>query len=931
MQTKGDSGMSSERWSTERKVQGALVFALVCLGVVGVLSYVSVLRLHDDIVWIEQTHQVITRLGALLGAVTDAQMGGRRYITGGDPENLERYRQSANAVRDDLQRLRGLMLDDPAQLTRLDSVEKLAIARLGDLANTIQLRESQGPAAAQRADAAPGRRLYDQTHGLIDEMNAVETSLLHQRQHRGNRATLATEIAIATGGLLAITVAVLGLVALRREFVRRAGGERELRAAKGELEVRVQERTAELASLIESSDDAIITKTLDGTLTSWNPGAQRIFGYTAEQAVGRSMQLLIPPERAEEEVAILAQVARGERVDHFETVRVRADGARIDVSSTISPLRDGSGRIVGASKIARDITERKLHERRMQAQFERLNLLQQTTRAIAERQDLHSIFEVAIRNLEEHLPIDFGCTGLYDPAGKVFEISCVGSKGGPACAELAAPEHGRISVDLNGLDRCVQGLLIYEPDVAASLAPFAARLARAGLRALVIAPLQVDSKPFGVVIVARHAAGSFTSADCEFLRQLCEQLALAAHQAQLHASLQQAYEDLRQTQQAAMQQERLRALGEMASGVAHDINNALSPPSMYVQLLLEKDRSLGTEARAQLAIILRSLEDIAGTVARLRNFSRPRDHELTLSSVNLNELLKQVAELTRARWRDVPHEQGYMIDLRMELTADLPVIMGAENEIRDGLTNLVLNAIDAMPKGGTLTLRSAARAPLSGRGNQQVSLEVSDTGIGMSEAVRNRCLEPFYTTKGERGTGLGLPMVYGMVQRHSGDLEIESEPGVGTTIRLSFSAATRMEAPSYAASTGAPGHPMRLLVVDDDRLVLLALRDTLESDGHCVTAADGGQKGIDEFHAARARGEPFELVITDLGMPNLDGRKVAAAIKSAAPTTPVILLTGWGQRLKAENDLPEHVDRVLGKPPKVTELRAALAELVHPS
>ena len=927
--------MNSGRWSTERKVQGALAFALVCLGVVGVSAYLSVLRLHDDVAWVEHTYQVITRLDALLASVTDAQMGGRRYITSGDSASLARYRQSADAVRDGVQHLRGMIADNSPQLARLDAVEKLAIARLGELATTIQLRQTQGAEAAQRANPEPGRRLYDQLRGVINEMTAAETSLLHQREHRSDQATVATVLAILAGALLALTVAALALVALRREFERRALAERELRATQGKLEVRVRERTAELAGIVETSDDAIITKTLDGTLTSWNPAAQRIFGYTAEQAVGRSMQMLVPPERAGEETAILAQVARGERVEHFETVRVRSDGARIDVSSTISPLRDGSGRIVGASKIARDITERKLHERRIQAQFERLSLLQQTTRAIGERQDLRSIFEVAIRSLEEQLPIDFGCTALYDSTSNVLEISCVGTKNEALSHELAAPQHSRISVDLNGLDRCLQGLLIYEPDLASSSGPFPARLARAGLRALVITPLQVDRKPFGVMMVARRTAGSFSSGDCEFLRQLCEHLELAAHQAQLHASLQQAYEDLRQTQQAAMQQERLRALGQMASGVAHDINNALSPPSIYVQLLLEKDPSLGAEAREQLGLVQRSLEDIAGTVARLRMFSRPRDHELTLSSVNLNQLLQQVTELTRARWRDMPNERGHLIDLKSELSPDLPLVMGAENEIRDALTNLVLNAIDAMPKGGTLTLRSASRALGPSRGNgsrhRQVSVEVRDSGIGMSEAVRNRCLEPFYTTKGERGTGLGLAMVYGMVQRHSGDLEIESEPGAGTTIRISFPSATPIETPALGASEGATPYPMRLLLVDDDPLVLRSLRETLESDGHRVAAADGGQNGIDEFLAARTRGEPFAIVITDLGMPNVDGRKVAAAIKSAAPTTPVILLTGWGQRLKAENELPDHVDRVLGKPPKLTELRAALAELARPS
>jgi CheY-like chemotaxis protein len=210
-----------------------------------------------------------------------------------------------------------------------------------------------------------------------------------------------------------------------------------------------------------------------------------------------------------------------------------------------------------------------------------------------------------------------------------------------------------------------------------------------------------------------------------------------------------------------------------------------------------------------------------------------------------------------------------------------------------------------------------------------VAVEVCDTGVGMDEETRQRCLDPFFTTKGERGTGLGLAMVYGMAQRHSADIEIQSAPGKGTTVRLLFPASTVVAAPGTPARLSSrPAQRLRLLLVDDDPLLLKSLRDTLESDGHVVTVADGGPAGIERFAQAQKRREPFAVVITDLGMPYMDGRKVAATVKAASPGTPVILLTGWGQRLVAEDDIPPHVDRVLNKPPKLHELRTALAELV---
>jgi CheY-like chemotaxis protein len=200
----------------------------------------------------------------------------------------------------------------------------------------------------------------------------------------------------------------------------------------------------------------------------------------------------------------------------------------------------------------------------------------------------------------------------------------------------------------------------------------------------------------------------------------------------------------------------------------------------------------------------------------------------------------------------------------------------------------------------------------------------------MDPETRRRCLEPFFTTKGERGTGMGLAMVYGMAQRHRAELEIDSTPGNGTTVRMVFPAAAQSaEETGRQLALGIPVQPLRILIVDDDPLIIESLRETLRGDGHRVTAAEGGQAGIDAFEAARARGEAFELVITDLGMPYVDGRRVSATIKAASPNTPVVLLTGWGQRLTTENQVPPHIDRVLNKPPRLRELRAALAELAR--
>ena len=221
--------------------------------------------------------------------------------------------------------------------------------------------------------------------------------------------------------------------------------------------------------------------------------------------------MLIPLERSAEEPDILARIARGERVAHLETTRRRKDGRYIDVSVTISPMRDRRGKIVGASNIVRDITKRKVSEARISEQLSRLSLLNQITRAIGGREDLDSIYQVALRSLEEDLGFDFGCICDYDPISRRLQIIHVGVRSRTLALELALTEQAHIPIDANGLSRCVLGQFLYEPDVADVILPFPQKLAAAGLHSLVAAPLLVESKVFGVFVAARREPASFSS------------------------------------------------------------------------------------------------------------------------------------------------------------------------------------------------------------------------------------------------------------------------------------------------------------------------------------------------------------------------------------------------------------------------------------
>jgi PAS domain S-box-containing protein len=690
----------------------------------------------------------------------------------------------------------------------------------------------------------------------------------------------------------------------------------------------LRESEARLRAVLNSALSAVIVMDAHGRVVDWNTQAEKIFGWPREEALGGVLADMIIPERLREAhrrgLERFLDTGRTSILDRrLEMSGLRRDGAEFPIELSISALRsDGEPTFCG---FATDITERKQARARMQAQLSRLDLLQRTTRAIAERQDLSSIYRVILTRLEEDLPVDFGCICEYDGAARALKVASIGAASAAYTDALQLRTGASLPADEQILARCISGAVVYEPDVRETPFSFAQRLGTAGLHSLVAAPLVVESKIFGVLLVARRGLGAFSSGDCEFLRQLSEHVALAAHQVQLHTALQGAYDELRQSQQIILQQERLRALGQMASGVAHDINNAISPIALYTESILEREPNLSERARDQLRIVQRAIEDVAQTVAKMREFYRPRDGA-DLQPIELNPLIEQALQSTRARWHDMPQERGAVIDARAELDPEAPLVVGSQSDIRDALTNLIFNAVDAMPEGGRLTVRTR-RAGAAPEGGERVDLEVSDTGFGMDEETKRRCLEPFFTTKGERGTGMGLAMVYGMARRHGAELEIESAPGAGTTVRLRLRAAATATIRQPAAPAPASLPSLRILLVDDDPLVLESLLRVLTGEGHQVEGAEGGEAGVERFSSAHREGAPFNIVITDLGMPFVDGRAVAAAVKTAAPGTPVILLTGWGERLQAEHTIPANVDRVLSKPPRMAELRRALAEL----
>jgi signal transduction histidine kinase len=384
-----------------------------------------------------------------------------------------------------------------------------------------------------------------------------------------------------------------------------------------------------------------------------------------------------------------------------------------------------------------------------------------------------------------------------------------------------------------------------------------------------------------------------------------------------NAELQKALADLEAAQQHVIQQERLRALGQMASGIAHDFNNALVPILGFCELLQLSPQVLADRKKClgYLETIQMAAKDAASIVARLREFYRANKPDEEFGAVYLNRLVNQAMSLTQPKWKDQVQASGITIQVVTDL-AEVPPVHGEESALREVLTNLIFNAVDAMPTGGTISIRTRSE-------KDRVVFDVIDSGTGMTEEVRRRCLEPFFSTKGERGTGLGLSMVFGIVQRHGGTIDLRSEVGRGTTFHITLPVYREEEVVPKTQSVAAP-RSLRVLVVDDEAPVRELLSAALAEDGHQVEVADQGVEGLRRFMAGK-----FDLVVTDKAMPGMSGDQMATAIKQVAPHTPIILLTGFGQFLDKEK-LPS-VDVLAPKPIGVVALRDAVARALAAS
>ncbi len=374
--------------------------------------------------------------------------------------------------------------------------------------------------------------------------------------------------------------------------------------------------------------------------------------------------------------------------------------------------------------------------------------------------------------------------------------------------------------------------------------------------------------------------------------------------------------ELRSTQRRIVDNERQRALSQMASGIAHDFNNSLTSIQGFSDLLLQTPKKMSNvnTVKEYITLINTSARDAAQIVRRLRKFYRPSDNEI-IEPVDINQLIDDAVALTEPIWKSNAQTRGAFISIEKQLTPEI-MALGNRTELHEVITNLIFNAVDAMPEGGILRFVTRREQGL-------IVLEISDNGIGMEAGVLRQCLNPFYTTKGETGSGLGLATVQGIMTRHQGRIDIHSQPGKGTTFVLRLPEAGPQE-PKATENKPVRQRPdaLRILIVDDEARQRYLLDEYLKKDNHFTETAVDGVDAMRKFNEGW-----FDLVITDHAMPELNGDDLARAIKKFAPGKPVIMLTGFGDMLEPEEKVTDAIDLLLSKPVSLEQLREAIQQV----
>ena len=684
-------------------------------------------------------------------------------------------------------------------------------------------------------------------------------------------------------------------------------------------------------ALFAALADPVVVADRSGAIQFANAAAERMFAYPAGLLRGRSIDTLLPDAQRTRHAWLREQYSHAERPRVMGQGRsfrgLRFDGSEVHLDIALTPmLLEGIPVVVA---ILRDVSVAAQRAEEAEEAMARLRLLHRVGQMTLEQLDFATSTQAIAEDLLAVLAADFASIGLLDARQQAVTIQARAQRPGSQ-AKSMTPVPMSASLAEQGLLAVLDGRDVYigSPESATPLAR--KRMAALGVGSLCVTPWQAGGRVAGLVFVGHHDREACNAAQRQFLATLAQQLSVTQNHMKLVQDLRRSNADLVASQAVVLQRERLRAMVEISAGVVHDINNAVSPVVAVSDMLLESRKDLDDTLREDLDVIRMAGRDIAEIAKRMRASYRPQPERESPLPLNPAKLVENALQLTRVRWRDMAQLRGSQIHVALQVEPNLPTFPGFESDVREALVNVIINAVDAMGTGGTLGV-TVERGAEEGNGQSQapVVFRVSDTGHGMDALTRDRCREAFFTTKGEQGTGLGLSLVAGTVRRHGGVFQIESEPKRGTSVSLSFplGALPKRRGPLPSVLLTLPfERPLRVLHVDDEPLLRHSVSGILSALGHLPVPATSGAEGVALFSEALGCQQPFDVVVTDLGMSGLNGRAVAKRLRELAPQTPLVLLSGWAGEAEEEATVRTDFDAVVCKPPTMDSLRRALAE-----
>lgn len=689
-------------------------------------------------------------------------------------------------------------------------------------------------------------------------------------------------------------------------------------------QIRAQEKLKQsenrYRNLFDYAFDAIFIETLDGDILEVNKRATEMLGYTKNEFLKMNIRQLIPTD----DYHLLPDLKSRIKNDGLIVVRLRnrhKDGRLIDVEICAKLLREESRELIQV--LVRDISQRVLFQEQIQvlsAQIEQFSQISADIITITDEKELFRRISDAIVDISDYSRVLFYTFKDTPPYRNILGHVGISAKNLKRIQSADAPREIFLDLFAKGIrlgkHSCyiphTMKHLVNQHTVDYGKKAYSQENGWHREDNLLVALTNKSGEIIGMISLDDSKSGRKPTDETVRPIEL-----FANHISQI-LKLKQLKEEQREIMEHFQQSEKLRALGEMAGGVAHDFNNVLSAILGRAQLL--KRDITDPEILHGLEVIEKAAIDGATTIKRIQEFTRLRTDK-KFDAISINDTIRDSIKYTRTRWKNDSEEKGITIEIDTHFTSE-PLVEANSTEMREVFTNLILNAVEAMTAGGKIIIESR----ISGN---HVLVLVSDTGVGMSPEILKRVFDPFFTTKGVKGTGLGLSVTYGIIHRHNGTIEIDSLPGCGTTVRIRLpqykKGKQKKSARALQKNNATYIKTAKILVVDDENDPRELLRDMLEINNHQVFSADSARKALNIL----ATETDIRIIFTDLGMPEMSGWELSKIIKKRFPDSVIIVITGWGTQLDRERLSECGIERVIAKPFQLDEINTLVDDCIQ--